>query len=528
MAEKQITKYLPQVLGSEIMIREMVYRRARVLYDAEMLDKVGERIEKELEYIKNVNMTSIFVIIKELLDRSELSAFDISISGDAAILMISYLMGISNYNPIDIAPLCILENSKNLTIRLKVPSSMYNNVLEQMKTIESIGKIVRIMNFKGGLLLIPKGYRVEEYLKIQKDDKGEYVDSSEYLAHPDIFYKIDIIANDDLQLLNNLKNITGISIGNIDVNDIDIIRLFNSSETLGYNFQTISNGLLGVRDFMELCKLNMTENVRIMDFDGVSRLKGLILGGNTYYGNAKELIKQNITDIYGVISTKEDFFDYLIKFGVPQNQVLNICKSIELGKGLDVEDEKILVSYGVPEYYIESCKKIKYLHSKSLIISDTLLGIILLYFKMYRSEAFYKEYINVYGSDQLKEILSSKCYGKFLIYKAEIENKYMVNKDFYDEYYNNLVIEEMFKRNYVIVKYERHEEDGSEIVSYYTLEEFIVYREILSRDKVFVMYDQLCVYLRILESKLNILCNQEFENIISKISKIREAIWCVK
>ena len=526
MSDPRVKKYIPQALNDVGRIREKVLRRAGELYSGEMLSKLCNRIEKELKVLKNKETAFIFVIIEELMNKCGLSSFDISVGGDAASLMICYLMGISNYDPINITPYFSLYNKDGFTFSIKVPANKYSYIVNKLNELEGIEKVVRVDNFRGGLLLIPKNICADGFFDIRHDNFGEYIDSAEYLDKRDLFYKLDVIPSKDLQLLDSLKTASGDLLEDIDTAYLDILKLFYSTESLGFNEQEIKgveNGIIGIQNLTELLNIEMPRNI---DFDDICRLKGLLLGGDTYCNNAKILMEQDGIDISEIVTTKEDMFDYLLRYDVPEENVLSICNKIAAGNGLCHGDEETLLLYGVPQYYIDSCKKIKYLHSRALVSSDIIVDFMLLYFKLHYSEIFYAEYINIFGSDKLKKVLACNRYEEFLAYKEQIERQHISSSAYYEEYYNILVVQEMYRRNRVVVKYPKdRESDGAK---YYTLEEIVESKDISSDDKIWIIHDKLCTYLFQLELHLNIFSDEEFENVVSKIKKIRDAIWKIK
>ena len=526
MSFYKVKQYIPKVLNAEGRIREKILRRAKERYSGNILSKVCERLENELQAISNKEIAFIFVIVEELMKKCGLSSFDISLGGDAASLMICYLMELSNYEPFTITSNFSLYDKDGFSFSIKVPANKYSYIINKLGELEGIEKAIRVENFRGGFLLIPKNICADDFFDIKHDDLGEYIESAEYLDKRDLFYKLDVIASKDLQLLYSLKTASGDFLKHIDTAYLDILRLFYSPESLGFNEQEIDgmkNGVIGIRNLTELLNLKLP---RDMDFEDICRFKGLLLGGDTYCNNAKILMDQEGMDISEIVTTKEDMFDYLLRYDVPEENALSICNLIAAGKGLCQEDEEILLLYGVPQYYIDSCKKIKYLHSRAWVSSDIIVDFMLLYYKLYYSEAFYVEYINIFCSDKLKKVLACNRYEEFLAYKEQIECQHISSSAYYEEYYNILVVQEMYRRNRVVVKYLKdRESDG---VKYYTLEEIVESKDISSDDKIWIMHDELCTYLSQLESHLNIFSDGEFENVVMKIRKIREAIWKVK
>lgn len=372
----------PYIEDSDIRLRDICTKRAKELYGETIPDEIAARINWELDAIYRTGTAYSFILHKELMEQNNLTSEDVTFRGLSCGSYILYLCGISNYNPLDFGLTSYftfgLEKDKCIDIEMNVPTSMQ----------EEIGKKVT-----------------------------------------------------DVELAYNLSHRLNIHSSDIRVDDADILSLFNSTDTLGIipdDIEGIKYGTLGLSEFKYKFTMNMLNDVKINTFDDVVKIQGLSHGTDTWFGNAQALLEEGIP-LSDIISTREDLYGYLVLKGISEKDAYRITEAVRMGKGVNEADEKLMHSNDIPQWYIESCKKIHYLFPKAHSISYALNLWKLAYFKIHYPKEFYEEYFKVYNYGELNEAIS-KGYDKFLAYENKRKQEYDPMKE--DEDYHDIYMRE--------------------------------------------------------------------------------------
>ena len=448
----------PYIENSDIRLREICNNRAKELYGDNIPEEVLERIEWEISAIFRTGMTFAFILLKELMVKNNLTGDDITLRGLAGGSLVLYLCGISNYNPMDfeLTPYFTfgLEKDKWIDIELNVPSSLQEQVINSCKTLEGLTDAYKVENHIGGVIFIPYGSEINDVIPSDSECTGIRIECNDYHTLDKIFYKQDILPQDDVELAYNLSHRLNVATSEIKLDNPDILSLFNSTDAIGIipdDIEGVKYGTLGLPEFRYKIAMDMLECVKIKSFDDVIKMQGLQHGTDTWFGNAEALLKEGIP-LSDIISTREDVFEYLVGKGMSKKDAYRITERVRMGKGVSEADEMLMYSNEVPGWYIESCKKIHYLFPRTQCISYALNLWKLAYYKIHYPKEFYEEYFKVYNSGALNEAID-KGYETFLEYVNRREQAYdpMRNdEDYHDEYmkeeHNILVAKEMFAR----------------------------------------------------------------------------------
>ena len=255
----------------------------------------------------------------------------------------------------------------------------------------------------GGIIVVPHHRSINEFTPIQypADKEGSW-ETTHFDFHSihDNLLKLDILGHDDPTMLNKLQDLTGIDPQKVDITDVNVMELFNSTDSLKFVVDCdIELGTLGVPEFGTSFVQGMLLDTRPSTFAELVQISGLSHGTDVWLGNAKELIDNKICSLKEVIGCRDDIMVYLMYQGIESLKAFNIMENVRKGKGLTVEEMSLLRSKGIPEWYIESCLKIKYMFPKAHAAAYVLMALRVAWFKVYYPLEYYAAYFTNRISD---------------------------------------------------------------------------------------------------------------------------------
>lgn len=257
----------------------------------------------------------------------------------------------------------------------------------------------------GGLMVVPRSREIYEFTPIQypADDKDSGVITThfDYNFIHDNLVKLDILGHDDPTMIKMLEDITGLDAKNIPLDDEKTMSIFSSTEPLGIKPEDIGSqvGTFGIPEFGTRFVRQMLVDTKPTTFGELVRISGLSHGTDVWLNNAQDLIRDGIAQLSQVISTRDDIMIYLIYKGLEPTLAFQIMESVRKGKGLTPEFEKAMKEKDVPDWFISSCKKIKYMFPKAHAAAYVLMAFRIAYFKVYHPHAFYATYFTIKSSD---------------------------------------------------------------------------------------------------------------------------------
>jgi len=257
----------------------------------------------------------------------------------------------------------------------------------------------------GGILVVPKSRDIHEFTPIQHpaDDKESGVITSHFDFHSihDTLVKLDILGHDDPTVIRMMEDITGVDARKIPLGEDNTMKLFSSTEPLNLSPEDINSqvGTYGIPEFGTKFVRQMLMDTKPNTFAELIRISGLSHGTDVWLNNAQDLIRSNIATLSEVICTRDDIMIYLINRGMDPTMAFRIMESVRKGKGLTPEMEEAMMTHSVPEWYIESCKKIKYMFPKAHAVAYVIMAFRIAWFKVYYPEAFYASYFTVRADD---------------------------------------------------------------------------------------------------------------------------------
>jgi DNA polymerase-3 subunit alpha (Gram-positive type) len=251
----------------------------------------------------------------------------------------------------------------------------------------------------GGLVVIPQDMEIYDFCPAQHpaDDKGSGIITThfEYHSMEDNLLKLDELGHDDPTMIKMLEDLTGVSAREIPLDDPETMAIFKSPEPLGLarGDEIIGEtGSIGIPEFGTGFTRQMLCDTKPENFDTLIRLSGFSHGTDVWLGNAKDLILSGTATISETIGCRDDIMLYLISKGMDEKFAFKIMESVRKGRGLPDGAEEEMRQRGVPEWYITSCKKIKYLFPKAHAVAYVMMAFRIAWFKVHRPLAFYSAY----------------------------------------------------------------------------------------------------------------------------------------
>ena len=281
----------------------------------------------------------------------------------------------------------------------------------------------------GGLMIVPKDKDIYEFCPIQHpaDDVNSTIITTHFDYHSisGRILKLDLLGHDDPTFIRMLYDITGFNPQLVPLDDNQTMSLFQSPEALGLKPEQINcpTGTLGVPEFGTRFVRNMLIETKPETFSDLLRISGLSHGTNVWVGNARELIADGVITLKETISTRDSIMSYLITKGLENKKAFKIMEKVRKGKGLADEDIEYMKEHDVPQWYIDSCLKIKYMFPKAHAAAYVMMAYRIAYFKINYPEAYYATYFTVRAAEDFD--YSSMCRGEEVAKAAlrEIEDK---------------------------------------------------------------------------------------------------------
>ena len=263
--------------------------------------------------------------------------------------------------------------------------------------------------------------------------------------------KLDILGHDDPTMIRTLEDMTDLNAREVPLDDKAVMSLFASTEALGIDPKDIGGcklGCLGIPEFGTDFAMQMLVDTKPKYFSDLVRIAGLSHGTDVWLGNAQTLIEEGKATISTAICTRDDIMIYLIGQGVESGLAFTIMESVRKGKGLRDEWITTMKEHGVPDWYIWSCKKIKYMFPKAHAAAYVMMAYRIAWFKVFQPLAYYGAYFSIRATAFSYELM---CMGKEKLefYMAEIRKKGdAASKKEQDTLKDMRIVQEMYARGY--------------------------------------------------------------------------------
>ena len=256
----------------------------------------------------------------------------------------------------------------------------------------------------GGIIVVPYTNNIHEFCPIQHpaDDANSTIFTTHFDYHSidSNLLKLDELGHDDPTVIRMLEDITGVNAREIPLDDEETLSLFTSNKALKLKGDIGTDlGSYGIPEFGTKFVRQMLEDTTPTMFSELVRISGLSHGTDVWLNNAQEFIRQGYTDLSHSICCRDDIMIYLIAQGVEAGHAFKIMEAVRKGKGLKPEDEAAMKEANVPEWYMESCRRIKYMFPKAHAVAYVMSAFRIAYFKVHYPEAFYATYFSVRADD---------------------------------------------------------------------------------------------------------------------------------
>lgn len=257
----------------------------------------------------------------------------------------------------------------------------------------------------GGIIVVPENMDIYDFTPIQypADDQSSAWRTTHFDFHSihDNLLKLDILGHDDPTMIRMLQDLSGMDPKTIPVDDKETMKIFSSPESLGVTEDDIlcKTGTLGVPEFGTGFVRQMLEDTKPSSFSELVQISGLSHGTDVWLGNAQELIRSGTCDLSSVIGCRDDIMVYLMYAGLEPSLAFKIMEFVRKGRGLTEEFETAMRENNVPEWYLDSCKKIKYMFPKAHAAAYVLMAVRIAYFKVHHPLFYYASYFTVRASD---------------------------------------------------------------------------------------------------------------------------------
>ena len=250
----------------------------------------------------------------------------------------------------------------------------------------------------GGLVVIPQENEIWDFCPVQHpadDPNSDQITTHfEYHSMEENLLKLDMLGHDDPTMIRMMEDMTGVDAKTIPLDDKDTMSIFTSSKVLGYENDKIlgPTGAVAIPEFNTRFTRGMLMDTMPTRFDTLVRLSGFSHGTDVWLGNAKDLITSKTATVDSTIGCRDDIMLYLISCGMPEKRSFKIMESVRKGRGLPEGAEEEMKAAGVPEWYIGSCKKIKYLFPKAHAVAYVMMAFRIAWFKVHHPLPFYAAY----------------------------------------------------------------------------------------------------------------------------------------
>lgn len=253
----------------------------------------------------------------------------------------------------------------------------------------------------GGIIVIPLEMDVHDFTPVQFPANNPYAEwkTTHFEFHDihDNVLKFDILGHVDPTAMKMLENMSGIDVRTIPMNDPATMSIFSSVDALGIDTSknTEKTGAAGLPEFGTAFVRGILELTKPTTFDELLKISGLSHGTDVWLGNAKDLIDDGICTLKSVIGCRDDIMVYLLHKGLKPKLAFTIMESVRKGKGVKDEWVNEMKACGVEDWYIESCKKIKYMFPKAHAVAYVMMAIRIAWFKVHKPQYYYCMFFSI-------------------------------------------------------------------------------------------------------------------------------------
>lgn len=311
----------------------------------------------------------------------------------------------------------------------------------------------------GGIVVLPVGEEIYSFTPVQRPAND--METTTVTTHFDYhsidhnLLKLDILGHDDPTMIRMLQDLTGLDpVKDIPLDCKEVMSLFQNTSALGITPEDIGGcplGALGVPEFGTDFAMQMLLDAKPKYFSDLVRIAGLAHGTDVWLGNAKDLILSGQATIQTAICCRDDIMVYLIQKGMEEGLSFTIMESVRKGKGLKPDWIEAMLAHDVPQWYIDSCLKIKYMFPKAHAAAYVMMAWRIAYCKVFYPLAYYAAFFSIRANAFSYEIM---CQGrdKLEYYIADYKKRWdSLSKKEQDSMRDMRVVQEMYARGFEFV-----------------------------------------------------------------------------
>ena len=308
----------------------------------------------------------------------------------------------------------------------------------------------------GGIIVLPLGEEIDTFTPVQHpaDDMTTRTVTTHFDYHSidHNLLKLDILGHDDPTMIRMLQDLTGLDpVKDIPLDSKEVMSLFQNTEALGVTPEDLGGcklGALGIPEFGTDFAMQMLIDAKPKYFSDLVRISGLSHGTDVWLGNAKDLILSGQATIQTAICCRDDIMIYLIQKGLEEGLSFTIMESVRKGKGLKPEWIEEMKAHDVPQWYIDSCLKIKYMFPKAHAAAYVMMAWRVAYCKVFYPLAYYAAYFSIRASGFTYKLM---CQGrdKLEYHLAEYKSRSdSLSKKEQDTLRDMRIVQEMYARGF--------------------------------------------------------------------------------
>ena len=322
----------------------------------------------------------------------------------------------------------------------------------------------------GGIIVVPVGNEIFEFCPVQHpaDDPNTDIKTTHFDYHSidQNLLKLDILGHDDPTMIRMLQDITKVDPQKIPLDDKETMSIFSSTKALGVSEDQIHSpvGTFGIPEFGTKFVRGMLVDTMPTKFEELLRISGLSHGTDVWLNNAQSLIEAGTIKLEDAICTRDDIMLYLIKKGMPPKPSFKIMECVRKGKGLTEEQETLMRENDVPDWYIDSCKKIKYMVPKAHAAAYVTMAFRIAWFKVHIPMAYYTAYFSIRADAFDSEYMihgKEKVINKMREIDAQGNAATAKDKDMYSTLE---IVLEMYERGIKFLPIDLYESDATKFI----------------------------------------------------------------
>ena len=485
-------KFPPVIENSDQDLKNICFTKAHEMYGDPLPEIVESRLDRELNSIISNGYAVMYIIAQKLVWKSNEDGYLVGSRGSVGSSLAATMSGITEVNPLPPHYLCPNPDCKYSdfdspevkqyagmagcdmpdkgqtfkagtigTLAEKTAFGYVKNYFEERGVHKRYCEINRIVQgctgvrrttgqHPGGIIVLPVGEEIEKFTPVQhpaNDVNSDIITTHfDYHSIDGNLLKLDILGHDDPTMIRMLEDLTGISARDVPLDQRDVMSLFASTKALKIEPEDIGGcklGCLGIPEFGTDFAMQMLIDTKPKYFSDLIRIAGLSHGTDVWLGNAQVLIQEGKATISTAICTRDDIMIYLIGKGVESGLAFTIMESVRKGKGLRDEWIETMKEHGVPDWYIWSCKLIKYMFPKAHAAAYVMMAYRIAWYKVFQPLAYYAAYFSIRATAG-KERLE--------YYMAEIRKKGdSASKKELDTLKDMRIVQEMYARGFEFV-----------------------------------------------------------------------------